>query len=99
MYDGTQNGAAELAALKKVGKVKAAPAGGSRHVFTVCHQKFLVIDKKTVVVESANWSNTSVPQATAVGSFKKGNREWFIRLDDEAVAKWFTELFEADFAI
>src|SRR5262245_35702550 len=51
MYDGTQNGAAELAALKKVGKTKAAPAGGNRNVFTVCHQKFLVIDKKTVVVE------------------------------------------------
>jgi phosphatidylserine/phosphatidylglycerophosphate/cardiolipin synthase-like enzyme len=99
MYDGTQNGADELAALKKVGKVKAAPAGGSRKVFTVCHQKFLVIDKKIVVVESANWSKTSVPQATAAGSFKKGNREWFIRIDDADVAKWFTKLFEADFAI
>lgn len=99
MYDGTQNGAAELAELKQVGKAKAAPAGGSRNVFTVCHQKYLVIDKKTVIVESANWSKTSVPQATAAGSFKKGNREWFIRIDDADVAKWFTELFQADFAI
>lgn len=99
MYDGTQNGAAELAALKKVGKAKPGPAGGDRNVFTVCHQKFLVIDKKTVVVESANWSKTSVPLATAAGSFKKGNREWFIRIDDAAVAKWFTGLFEADFTI
>ena len=99
MYDGTQNGAAELEALKKVGKTKAAPAGGNRHVFTVCHQKFMVIDKKTVIVESANWSNTSVPQSTTAGAFKKGNREWFIRIDDRAVAKWFTDLFEADFAI
>ena len=98
MYDGTQNGAAELAALKKIGKVKAAPAGGSRNVFTVCHQKYLVIDRKTVVVESANWSNTSVPKATT-GSFKKGNREWFIRIDNTDVANWFTNLFEADFDI
>jgi phosphatidylserine/phosphatidylglycerophosphate/cardiolipin synthase-like enzyme len=99
MYDGTQNGADELAALKKVGKAKAAPAGGNRHVFTVCHQKFMVIDKKTVIVESANWSKTSVPQATNAGTFKKGNREWFIRIDDAEVAKWFTKLFQADFAI
>lgn len=99
MYDGTQNGTAELAALKQVGKAKAAPAGGNRRVFTVCHQKFLVIDKKTVIVESANWSKSAIPKATAPGSFKKGNREWFIRIDDADVAKWFTGLFEADFAI
>src|SRR5256885_1933902 len=48
MYDGTSGGAAEQAALKKVGQTKAAPSSGDRHVFTVCHQKFLVIDGKTV---------------------------------------------------
>lgn len=102
MYDGTSGGPAELAALKKVavtGGVKAAPSSGDRHVFTVCHQKFMVIDGKTVVVESANWAKSSVPLATVVGEFKKANREWFIRFDDTAVAAWFTALFEADWKI
>src|SRR5262245_43085765 len=45
MYDANSGGAAELAALKKVaGTVKAAPSKGDRSVFTVCHQKFVVID-------------------------------------------------------
>src|SRR5262249_28972861 len=42
MYDGTSGGPAELAALKQVGQVKAAPSSGDRNVFTVCHQKFMV---------------------------------------------------------
>ncbi len=100
MYDANSGGADELAALKKVaGTVKAAPSKGDRSVFTVCHQKFVVIDANTVVVESANWAKSSIPEITAVGKFKKANREWFIRFDDSSIAQWFTRLFDADFAI
>lgn len=99
MYDGTSGGKEELAALKAVGKVKAAPSSGDRNVFTVCHQKFLVIDDKTVVVESANWAKSSVPLARVAGEFKKANREWFIRFDDALIAAWFTTLFDADWKI
>ncbi len=102
MYDGTSGGAAELAALKKVcgaSQVKAAPSSGDRNVFTVCHQKFLVIDDATVVVESANWAKSSVPQAKTIGEFKKANREWFVRVNDSELAKWFANLFNTDFKI
>jgi phosphatidylserine/phosphatidylglycerophosphate/cardiolipin synthase-like enzyme len=100
MFDANSFGDAELAALKKVAvSVKAAPSSGDRSVFTVCHQKFLVIDGRTVIIESANWAKSSVPQITTPGTFKKGNREWFIRFDDAGIAKWFTGLFNADFKI
>jgi phosphatidylserine/phosphatidylglycerophosphate/cardiolipin synthase-like enzyme len=99
MFDANSGGVAELAVLKKLGVVKAAPSKGDRAVFTVCHQKFIVIDKKTVIVESANWAKSSVPEIKTAGGFKKANREWFIRFDDAAIAKWFTTLFEADFNI
>jgi phosphatidylserine/phosphatidylglycerophosphate/cardiolipin synthase-like enzyme len=99
MYDANSQGAAEKAALKAVSQTKAAPSSGDREVFTVCHQKFLVIDKKTVILESANWAKSSVPQVEVVGGFKKANREWFIRFDDAQVAGWFTKLFDADWKI
>jgi phosphatidylserine/phosphatidylglycerophosphate/cardiolipin synthase-like enzyme len=100
MFDANFGGTAELAALKKVAvSVKAAPSKGDRSVFTVCHQKFLVIDGKTVIVESANWARSSVPQITSAGTFKKGNREWFICFENNQIANWFTALFNADFKI
>ncbi|MBI3860583.1 MAG: hypothetical protein HY290_01665 [Planctomycetia bacterium] len=102
MYDGNSGGPAELAALKTVASaknVKAAPSRDDRAVFTVCHQKFLVIDDSIVVVESANWAKSSVPEIDTAGKFKKGNREWFIRFDDKDIAQWFTTLFDADFNI
>ena len=102
MYDANFGGTAELAALKKVASarnVKAAPSKGDRSVFTVCHQKFVVIDGQTVVVESANWAKSSVPEIKTSGKFKKANREWFIRFDDANIAQWFTDLFNADFGI
>lgn len=100
MFDANSFGNAELAALKEVAvSVKAAPSSGDRSVFTVCHQKFLIIDGRTVIIESANWAKSSVPQIKIPGTFKKGNREWFIRFDDAGIANWFTGLFNADFKI
>jgi len=99
MYDANSQGNSELALLKAVGQTKAAPSSGDRQVFTVCHQKFLVIDKATLLVESANWAKTSVPQITKFGTYKKGNREWLIRIDDAQVAKWFAALFQTDWNI
>ena len=102
MYDATSNGAEELEALKKVVKasnLKEAPSKGTRSVFTVCHQKFMVIDGKILIVESANWARSSVPDIKTPGKFKKANREWFIRFDDANLADWFTKLFNADFNI
>jgi len=80
-------------------EVKTAPSSGGRSVFTVCHQKFVVIDGKTVVVESANWAATSIPLIEEGDPFKKGNREWMLRIDDGQIAKFFTSLFDADWNI
>jgi cardiolipin synthase len=80
-------------------EIKTAPSSGGRSVFTVCHQKFVVIDGKTVVVESANWAETSIPLIEEGDPFKKGNREWMLRIDDDAIAKFFTSVFDADWNI
>ncbi|WP_316188713.1 phospholipase D-like domain-containing protein [Bradyrhizobium sp. SZCCHNS1054] len=89
-----------LDALDDTGfEIKPAPSSGGRGVFTVCHQKFVVIDGKTVVVESANWAETSIPLIENGDPFKKGNREWMIRMDDADIAKFFTTVFDADWNI
>ena len=103
MYDrgGTHPDEREvLDALEDDGfEIKPAPSSGGRGVFTVCHQKFAVIDGKTVIVESANWAETSIPLIQDGDPFKKGNREWMLRMDDVGVAKFFTTVFDADWNI
>ena len=100
MYDagGTRKDAQET--LQGLGfPVKPAPSSGGRSVFTVCHQKFVVVDDRTVVVESANWAATSVPQIEAGDPFKKGNREWLVRIDQADAATFFTQVFDKDWDI
>jgi len=79
--------------------LREAASSGGRKVFTVCHQKFAVIDSRSVVIGSANWANASIPKATVPGKFRKGNREWLVRITDDRVAKWFGDLFQADWDI
>lgn len=80
-------------------EMKEAPSSKGRQVFTVCHQKFAVIDERTLLVASANWAGTAIPKVEIPGKFKKGNREWLLRMDNEELASWFKELFEADWDI
>lgn len=90
----------EFENLKKLGiAVGLAPSTGDRRVFTVCHQKYVVVDGTTTVVESANWAESSIPVAKKVGQYKAGNREWLIRVDSKDVAAWFEDLFDKDWAI
>lgn len=100
MYDATDTSGAEvqkLAALKV--ELKIAPSRAPRRVFTVCHQKFAVVDSKLVVLGSANWAASSIPERQAGGKRKKGNREWLLRIDHSGVAKWYRDLFQADWDI
>lgn len=103
MYDRGGTHAEEREVLENLSEkgfeVRPAPSSGGRGVFTVCHQKFVVIDGKTVVVESANWAKTSIPLIEEGDPFKKGNREWMLRMDDKEVAKFFTSVFDADWDI
>jgi phosphatidylserine/phosphatidylglycerophosphate/cardiolipin synthase-like enzyme len=101
MYDTHDTRGDEKAKLESLEGVelKTAPSTGARNVFTVCHQKFAVIDDAIVLVGSANWAKSSIPLITEAGRFKKGNREWLLVLDSPDVAGRFKELFEADWNI
>lgn len=53
-----------------------------RYVFN--HAKYVIIDNKTLIVESCNWARTGVPVNP-----KYGNREWGIVIKNEIVANFF----------
>jgi cardiolipin synthase len=100
MYDVTDTRGDERQKLKDLGvELKEAPSSDGRKVFTVCHQKFAVIDESILLLGSANWATTSIPLITVPGKFNKGNREWIVRIDDTSLAKWFKNLFVADWDI
>jgi len=99
MYDRTDTRSREEERLAELDvDLHIAPSSAPRRAFTVCHQKFLVLDRKTVVLGSANWATTSVPKIDdpVNGKWKKGNREWLIALHSRKVAKRFLDLFELD---
>ena len=59
--------------------------------YTYDHAKYLVIDNKTVIVESCNWVKTGIPIDPSFG-----NREWGIIIRNEQVAKYFLDVFLSD---
>jgi phosphatidylserine/phosphatidylglycerophosphate/cardiolipin synthase-like enzyme len=96
MYDRNDTSGDEVAKLERLGaELRVAPSFAPRRAFTVCHQKFAVIDSEIVIVESANWAVTSIPNPGSA-PWKKGNREWFIALESREAAKRFIDLFELD---
>lgn len=101
MYDPHDSGKKEYDRLSQIDKLdfQTAPTYQARSAFTVCHQKFVVVDVKEVFLGSANWAGTSFPNVTDAGVFKKGNREWIVRINDAGVAGWFADLFQADWDI
>jgi phosphatidylserine/phosphatidylglycerophosphate/cardiolipin synthase-like enzyme len=100
MYDVTDTRGSERQKLNALGiELKEAPSSNGRKVFTICHQKFAVIDDSILLLGSANWAGTSIPLVSTPGKFKKGNREWIIRIDESFLAEWFKGLFEADWDI
>lgn len=100
MYDVMDTRGDERTKLKALHvELKEAPSSGRRQVFTVCHQKFAVIDGKSLVIGSANWASTSIPKVEKPGKFKKGNREWIVHITHGGVASFFAGLFNADWEI
>jgi phosphatidylserine/phosphatidylglycerophosphate/cardiolipin synthase-like enzyme len=100
MYDVHDSGVDEQQALADLGvEVKTAPSTDGRNVFTVCHQKFAVIDDAILLIGSANWAKSSIPLLTVPGKFLKANREWIIRIDNRPLAAWFKGVFDADWKI
>lgn len=100
MYDVMDTRGGEKAKLLALDvEMKVAPSSGRRKVFTVCHQKFAVIDNSSLLIGSANWAGSAIPKVEIPNKFKKGNREWLAHVEDENVAKWFSRLFQADWDI
>lgn len=62
----------------------------ARYIFD--HAKYLLIDNKTVIVESCNWAKTGIPPDPTFG-----NREWGIIVRDSDVAKQYLEVFLDDY--
>jgi len=60
--------------------------------YTFDHGKYLVIDNKTVIVESCNWAKTGIPPDPTFG-----NREWGIVIRNEDVARYFLDVFLDDY--
>ncbi len=100
MYDTRDTRGDEREKLQGLGvELKEAPSSGQRNVFPHCHQKFAVIDESILLLGSANWATTAIPLVTEPGLFRKGNREWIVRIDDAPLARWFKGLFVADWDI
>ena len=60
-----------------------------RYVFN--HGKYLIIDNKTVIIESCNWAFSGVPKNPTYG-----NREWGITIKNDSVAAFFLKVFLED---
>ncbi|MDH7516858.1 MAG: phospholipase D-like domain-containing protein [Candidatus Thermoplasmatota archaeon] len=60
--------------------------------YTFDHGKYLVIDNKTVIVESCNWAKTGVPVDPSFG-----NRDWGIVIRNKDVAEYFLNVFMEDY--
>jgi hypothetical protein len=87
MCEATQNNKEEQQRLRGLGaEVKTAPSTRDRPAFSLCHQKFAVIDGKTLLLGSANWGKVVCPcspspaptlRATASGSFVSTMSPWW----------------------
>lgn len=67
-------------------------SNGLKYDYT--HAKFVIIDNKTVLVQSANWAKTGAPRIISYG-----NREWGIVINDQNVVNRFIDVFYEDLLI
>jgi len=56
--------------------------------FVHCHNKLIIVDKKTVLISSQNWSRTAV--AT--------NREAGVLMEYPDIARYYADIFESDWS-
>lgn len=74
--------------------------GGTRRFFKVAHEKIIVIDEEWTLIQSGNYSNSSIPfnQSNGVNTanFRTGNRDMGIAIRSTEVASFFSELIRGD---
>jgi len=72
----------------------------SAHFFRSSHEKFIVIDGETCIVQSGNYSNNSIPlnvlDGKAGAHFRTGNRDMGVALQSKAMASFLTGILDAD---
>lgn len=62
--------------------------------FRYTHAKFVIIDNKTIIVESENWAKLGIPKNPTYG-----NRGWGIIIENTDVADYFLDVFLYDLSI
>ncbi|UVC12302.1 phospholipase (plasmid) [Rhizobium sp. TH2] len=77
--------------------------GANRRFASAYHEKVAVRDSEAFWLSSGNWSVRSQPDidpianpAQAPGMYSKGNREWHIIVEDEALSRLFERYIEHD---
>ena len=55
------------------------------------HAKYVIIDNESVIITSANWAITGIPQNPTFG-----NREWGSVIENGSIARYFLNVFEED---
>ncbi|NHJ12827.1 MAG: hypothetical protein EAX95_04085 [Candidatus Thorarchaeota archaeon] len=84
------------------------PVRWTSDTFTYSHQKFVIIDNETTIVQSGNWAKNSFPRdewvsGSSPGGFTlknyRGNREYHIAMTDTVVTQYFRDVFDYDWSI
>jgi len=83
------------------------PVRWTSDTFTFSHQKFVIIDNDTTIIQAGNWARPSFPlnewEAGSSGGFTQknyeGNREFNIAMTDEVVTQYYRDIFDYDWSI
>jgi phosphatidylserine/phosphatidylglycerophosphate/cardiolipin synthase-like enzyme len=83
------------------------PVRWTSDTFTFSHQKFVVIDNDTTIVQAGNWARPSIPLNEWInqnyqGFTEKnydGNREFNIAMTDAVVTQYYRNVFDNDWDI
>lgn len=93
----------ELNALGAAAVCAPSCSHPSVHVFSLSHEKVIVIDGMWTLVQSGNYSANSIPFNVADGGggpgFRTGNRDTGLAIRSTRLAKLFTEILTADIAL
>src|SRR4029079_13942223 len=80
-----------------------SPSCASQHdakFFRSAHEKFVVIDDETVLVQSGNYSNASIPFNEKDGgdpaNFRKGNRDMGVAIRSKPLSAFFNKVLRKD---
>jgi phosphatidylserine/phosphatidylglycerophosphate/cardiolipin synthase-like enzyme len=83
------------------------PVRWTSNTFTFSHQKFVIIDNHTTIVQAGNWAKPSIPlndwqSGSSMGFTQKnydGNREFNIAMTDTVVTQYYRNVFDNDWGI